>query len=88
MGALFGLSAACNLQQRAKLESTVIVQVNGEPKELPPGATVCMLIESLGLHARACAAEVNQQLIPKSQHQQHVLESGDRIEIVTLVGGG
>lgn len=73
---------------RANLECTVIVTVNGEPKELPPGATVRTLIESLGLHTRACAAEVNERLIPKQQHEQHPLAPDDRIEIVTLVGGG
>lgn len=73
---------------RTNLECIVIVTVNGEPKELPQGATVRTLIECLGLHTRACAAEVNERLIPKQQHEQHTLAPDDRIEIVTLVGGG
>lgn len=72
----------------ANLECAVIITVNGEPKELPQGATVRTLIESLGLTTRACAAEVNERLIPKQQHDQHLLAPDDRIEIVTLVGGG
>ncbi len=48
----------------------VIITVNGERKELPSGATVRTLIESLGLQGtRACAAEVNERLVPKIQHE-------------------
>lgn len=64
------------------------VTVNGESRELPTGATVRTLIESLGLAGKACAAEVNAELVPFRKHTETELKDGDRIEIVTLVGGG
>ena len=62
--------------------------VNGKPCEPPDGATVAALLEMLHVPARATAVEVNQELVPRSQHQAHTLAEGDRVEIVTLVGGG
>ncbi|MBY0114063.1 MAG: sulfur carrier protein ThiS [Phycisphaerales bacterium] len=64
------------------------VTVNGETRELPPNATVRTLIETLGLAGKACAAEVNAELVPFRKHPETTLKEGDRVEIVTLVGGG
>ncbi len=46
------------------------------------------LLAELGLGGRPCAVEVNQSLVPAKSHQDHQLQAGDQIEIVTLVGGG
>ena len=34
------------------------------------------------------AVEVNLELVPRRRHAEHVLRDGDRVEVVTLVGGG
>lgn len=62
--------------------------MNGEAQEVPEGATVGWLIERLGLSAGVCAAEVNLAVVPRSRRDTHPLHEGDRVEIVTLVGGG
>lgn len=62
--------------------------VNGQERDLPVGTTVRQLIESLGLSKQACAAEVNQTLVPRREHELKELRDGDRIELVSLVGGG
>ena len=64
------------------------VTVNDETRELPDGATIAELIERLGLSGQACAVEVNKNLVPKRRHADTVLAENDRLEIVTLVGGG
>lgn len=64
------------------------VIINGEETELPDGLTVRRLVERLGLADKPCAAEVNKSLVPKSRHETTTLRDGDRIELVTLVGGG
>ena len=64
------------------------VEVNGKPRELAQGATISVLLESLGLARQACAVEINKTLVPKKQHAEHLLAEGDRVEVVTLVGGG
>ena len=42
----------------------------------------------LGLADTYVAVEVNLELVPRQDHARHRLAEGDRLEIVTLVGGG
>ena len=65
-----------------------MVLVNGEPREVADGATVAKLLADLGLAAAHVAVEVNLELVPRAQHAGQSLAEGDRVEIVTLVGGG
>lgn len=64
------------------------ILVNDQPHEIAAGTTVAALLEQLGLAGKPVAVEVNLQLVSRGQHAQHVLASNDRLEIVTLVGGG
>ena len=64
------------------------VTVNGQTQAFLPGTTVAQLLESLRLQARYVAVERNRDLVPRAQHGLCVLDAGDRLEIVTLVGGG
>ncbi len=64
------------------------VIVNGEPKLLPPGASVAELLDALGLTGKRVAVERNGEIVPKSTHASHRLTQGDRLEIVVAVGGG
>lgn len=64
------------------------VIVNGEPKSLPPGASVAELLDALGLTGKRVAVERNGEIVPKSTHASHRLAQGDRLEIVVAVGGG
>lgn len=62
--------------------------VNGEPRELSDGTTVRELLEFMRLDPRYLAAEVNRVVVPRARHGEHVLQPGDVVEVVTLVGGG
>lgn len=64
------------------------LNVNGQNRELAEGATVAQLIEELALDPRTLAVERNRELVPRAQHSQTQLKEGDRVEVVTLVGGG
>lgn len=64
------------------------IQVNGLSREVADSMTVAHLLEELDLDHRYLAVECNLQLIPRSRHAAQVLADGDRLEIVTLVGGG
>jgi sulfur carrier protein len=66
----------------------VTIVVNGQPREVADGTTVADLIATLKLGDRAVAVEVNLELVPRAKHIAHRLVEGDRLEIVTLVGGG
>jgi sulfur carrier protein len=62
--------------------------VNGDQRTVPEGTTLAELLAELGLQARHVAVELNLELVPRAQHEQHRLTDGDRLEVVTLVGGG
>ena len=64
------------------------IVVNGDPRPAADGLTVAALLAELGLANRLVAVEVNLELVPKPRHAEHRLAAGDRVEIVTLVGGG
>lgn len=66
----------------------ITVIVNDQPRELPAATSVAALLEQLQLRSTHVAVEVNLQLVPRALHGTHVLRAGDRVEIVTLVGGG
>ena len=62
--------------------------VNGEPKTVPEGLTLAQLVRDLGLERTAIAVELNRSVVPKDRYGATPLGEGDRLEIVTLVGGG
>lgn len=64
------------------------ITLNGEPRPLAASLTVLDLLQSLGRDGRRVAVEVNCDVVPLAQHAQTTLNDGDRVEIVTLVGGG
>ncbi|HSP57099.1 MAG TPA: sulfur carrier protein ThiS [Halomonas sp.] len=64
------------------------ILLNGETRALESDATVAELIESLGLAGRRIAVEVNEEIVPKSEHGGIRLTEGDRVEVVHAIGGG
>jgi sulfur carrier protein len=66
----------------------VNIFVNGVPREVPDSATIAALLAQLEVTERHVAVEVNLELVPRARHGEHRLCEGDRLEVVTLVGGG
>jgi sulfur carrier protein len=64
------------------------IVLNGEPRGLDGALTVRALIERLDLADKRLAVEVNEEVIPRSQHTDFLLHDGDRVEIVQAIGGG
>ena len=64
------------------------IVINGEPREIADDATIALLLVSLDLQPRFVAVKCNEMLVPRTRHANHKLNPGDRVEIVTLVGGG
>jgi sulfur carrier protein len=62
--------------------------VNDQPRQTPAETTVAALLAELGFGGKPVAVEVNLRLVPRQRHAEHRLAAGDRVEIVTLVGGG
>lgn len=68
--------------------SALTITVNGEAISFAAGATALDVVESLGLAGRPIAVEVNEVVVPRARLAGCMLGGGDRLEIVTLVGGG
>ena len=64
------------------------IVLNGEEREVADGVTVAALLETLDVPRRYVAVELNREIVPRARHPETVLAEGDRIEIVTMVGGG
>ncbi|MDX2013916.1 MAG: sulfur carrier protein ThiS [Myxococcaceae bacterium] len=64
------------------------IVVNGERRDVPEGTTVSSLVSALAIAQHRVAVELNEEVVPKARHAETRLRDGDRLEIVTFVGGG
>jgi thiamine biosynthesis protein ThiS len=64
------------------------IQVNGNEREVPEGTTVTGLLALLGVDRGRVAVERNRDVVPKRAYDETSLQPGDRLEVVTFVGGG
>jgi len=67
---------------------SIQIRLNGEPHTLPSGLTAADLVEKLGLSGRRIAVEINEEIVPRSQHADTCLVDGDHVEVVHAIGGG
>ncbi len=66
----------------------ISIVVNGEAAEVSAGETLAGLLARFELVPQRVAVEVNERLVRRDLYSQTALTQGDRVEIVTLVGGG
>ncbi|MBO7453552.1 MAG: sulfur carrier protein ThiS [Clostridiales bacterium] len=64
-----------------------MVKVNGEELDIG-GKTVAEYLKTTTYDPKYIAVEINQQIVPKSTYDSHVINDGDSIEVVSFVGGG
>lgn len=64
------------------------IQLNGQEHVLPGPLSLGALVERLGLDARKIAIERNLEIVPRSAYAATMLDDGDRLEVVSFVGGG
>ena len=62
--------------------------VNGDSKEVPDGSTVADVLASFGVNPLLVAVEVNLDILRRDRYAGTVLQAGDAVEIVHMVGGG
>jgi thiamine biosynthesis protein ThiS len=66
----------------------LLVQLNGESREVRDRATLEDLISELSLPPARIAIELNKDVVRRGKWAETTLAEGDRIEIVHFVGGG
>ncbi len=64
------------------------IKVNGESRSVAQGLTITALLAEMGIQPGRIAVEVNEQIVPKAEHSSTPLVAGDKVEIVSFVGGG
>ncbi len=66
----------------------IALQINGKRVELVEPTSVLDYISSLGVDPRAVAVEHNGTILDRAAYGQTLLNEGDVLEIVRMVGGG
>ncbi|MGP4025232.1 sulfur carrier protein ThiS [Actinomadura sp. 3N407] len=64
------------------------VSVNGEPRELPEGASVAEVVASVTAAGTGVAAALNGEVVRRSAWESTALRDDDRLEVLTAVQGG
>ena len=62
--------------------------VNDEKIELPYNSNIEDLVIHLGYQNQRIAIEINESIVPKSNHSSHLLQNQDKVEVINAVGGG
>ena len=55
---------------------------------MPAAGSLAAVLEEAGLAGRPVAVEVDGEIVPRGRFHERILVGGERIEIVTFVGGG
>jgi sulfur carrier protein len=66
----------------------VNLRLNGEEKSCAEFTNLPGLLEQLGINPRLVAVEYNGEILHRQFWEATMIQEGDRLEIVTIVGGG
>ncbi len=64
------------------------IVVNGSETELSPDETLETVVASIATQRRGVAAAVNGEVVPRSMWAGTELADGDRVEVLSAIGGG
>lgn len=65
-----------------------MILVNGREENVETPITVAEFLEQKRYRIDRIAVEKNGDIVPKRMYTETKLESGDRLEVVSFVGGG
>jgi thiazole synthase len=68
--------------------SEVRITLNGKPRSVSTDLSIASLLQEMGLEPAHVAVEHNQEVIPRRTWPEAKIRDGDRIEVVTFMGGG
>lgn len=64
------------------------ITVNGERVSIANPMSVEQVLDTVEVPPNYLAVEVNAEVVPREEYASRVIQSGDELEVVTLVGGG
>lgn len=65
-----------------------MITVNGNEIELSGALSVADYLEQNKYQLKRVAVELNGNILPKYEYSDTMLKDGDRLEVVSFVGGG
>jgi thiamine biosynthesis protein ThiS len=66
----------------------MVILVNGEEKELDKPLNIRGLLQLLNLQEERIAVEVNLEIVDRQLFPSFELKEGDKVEVISFVGGG
>ncbi len=66
----------------------MIINLNGEKKEVPDSITVRGLLEVLKIQHQRVAVELNLEIVRKEKFDTMTIHEGDTLEVVSFMAGG
>lgn len=73
---------------KAPMTDQITLQVNGESRTCDSKTSLPNFLTQLGLNPRLVAVEYNGEILHRQFWEQTEMQPDDRLEIVTIVGGG
>lgn len=70
------------------MPDTIRIHVNGEARGWRSGGTVAELLSDLEIRTDRVAVELNLEILDRAAFSQRDLRDGDRVEILSFIGGG
>ena len=70
------------------MSNQITLKVTGETRTCLPKTLLPNFLEELGLNPRLIAVEYNGEILHRQFWAQTEMQLGDKLEIVTIVGGG
>ncbi len=70
------------------MSKQITLFVNGETRTCPSQSRLPDLLQQLSYNPRLVAVEYNGEILHRQFWQDTQMQEGDRLEIVTIVGGG
>ncbi|RCJ33028.1 thiamine biosynthesis protein ThiS [Nostoc punctiforme NIES-2108] len=70
------------------MSNEITIQVNGETHSCSLQTSLPDLLQQLGFNPRLVAVEYNGEILHRQFWPQTKVQLGDRLEVVTIVGGG
>lgn len=64
------------------------IYLNGKERTVTNSFVLTDLLAEMELSGKRIAVEINQEIIPRSEHDTYQLNSDDRIEVIQAIGGG
>jgi len=64
------------------------ISLNGEPTKVAANTNLAQLVAQFSNAEKPVAAAIDGDFVPRSEHRETQLKNGDKIDLVSPVGGG